>query len=308
MTPGLSERSGGPRADRIDRPRRAAPRRPPGLWHRLLRNRLALTGGSIVAGFAGIAVLAPALAPHNPLAQHLDARLVPGLWTGNAAYPLGTDELGRDVLSRILYGTRVSLLIGVVAIALMNVAGISIGMSTGYFGGWLDAVLMRVMDVLLSFPYIILAIAIMAVLGQGVLNAVIAIGIVNTPTMARIMRGVALMLKERQFVEAARALGAGPARILRLYVLPNALPHVIVFSALSLGETILYIAALGFLGLGVSPPTPEWGAMISTGKDVLILGRWWPSAFPGVTIMLVTLGFVMLGDGLRDVLDPRMRA
>jgi len=287
--------------------RGAGPRRPPSFGRRLFRNRLALSGSVIVGGFLVMAVLAPVLAPHNPLAQNLDARLSPGVWAGGAAYPLGTDELGRDVLSRIIYGARVSLLIGVVAILLMNLLGISVGITTGYFGGWLDAVLMRVVDVLLSFPYIILAIVIMAVLGQGVLNAVIAIGIVNTPTMARIMRSVTLAVKERQFVEAARALGAGWLRILRRHLLPNAIPQIIVYSALSLGETILYIAALGFLGLGISPPTPEWGAMISTGKDVLVLGRWWPSAFPGAAIMLATLGFVLLGDGLRDVLDPRLR-
>ncbi|HYM71249.1 MAG TPA: ABC transporter permease [bacterium] len=284
-----------------------ARRRRPGFWSRLLRNRLALSGAVIIAGLLLVAALAPVLAPHGPLAQNLDARLVPGVWAGNIAYPLGTDELGRDILSRVMYGARVSLFVGVVAILLMNLLGVSVGVTTGYLGGWLDAVLMRVVDVLLAFPYIILAIAIMAVLGQGVLNAVIAIGIVNTPTMARVMRGIALTLKERQFVEAARALGAGPVRVLRRHVLPNAVPQIIVFSALSLGETILYIAALGFLGLGISPPTPEWGAMVSTGKDVLVLGRWWPSAFPGAMIMLATLGFVLLGDGLRDVLDPRMR-
>jgi ABC-type dipeptide/oligopeptide/nickel transport system permease subunit len=276
-------------------------------WRRLFRNRLAACGAVIIGGFLVLAAFAPLLAPHGPLVQDLNARLRPGVWAGDVAHPLGTDELGRDLLSRIIYGTRVSLLVGAVAILLMNVLGITLGLTTGYFGGWSDAVLMRVVDVLLSFPYIVLAIAIMAVLGQGVLNAVIAIGIVNTPTMARVMRSVALVTKERQFVEAARGLGAGPARVLRLHLLPNAVPQIVVYSALSLGETILYIAALGFLGLGISPPTPEWGAMVSTGKDVLVLGSWWPSAFPGLAIMLATLGFVLLGDGLRDVLDPRMR-
>jgi peptide/nickel transport system permease protein len=147
----------------------------------------------------------------------------------------------------------------------------------------------------------------MAVLGQGVVNAVIAISVVYTPTLARIVRSVALQLRERQFVEAARALGGGAPRVLGRHVLPNAAPQVIVFSALCLGETILYIAALGFLGLGIAPPTPEWGAMIATGKDHLILGQWWPSTFPGLSIMLAALGFVLLGDGLRDTLDPRLR-
>ena len=266
-----------------------------------------MTGAMVVSAFLLMGLLAPLLAPHDPLRQNLERRMVPGLWVGNSTYPLGTDELGRDIFSRIVYGARVSLLIGVVAILFMNALGVSVGLTSGHFGGHFDAIAMRVVDVLLSFPYIILAIGIMAVLGQGALNAVLAIAIVFTPTMARIVRGVALSLKSREYVDAARALGAGSPRILLAHLLPNAMPQIVVFSALSLGETILYIAALGFLGLGVSPPTPEWGAMISSGKDMLILGIWWPSAFPGLAIMLATLGFVLLGDGLRDVLDPRLR-
>lgn len=266
-----------------------------------------MVGALIVGGFLLLGLLAPLLVPHDPLQQHLDQRMVPGLWSGNAIYPMGTDELGRDILSRTLYGARVSLIIGVIGILVMNALGVSVGLTSGYFGGRFDAVVMRVVDVFLSFPYIILAIGIMAVLGQGVLNAVLAIGIVLTPTMARIVRGVALSLKTREHVSAARALGAGAGRILLTHLLPNTMPQIVVFSALSLGETILYIAALGFLGLGVSPPTAEWGAMISSGKDMLVLGVWWPSAFPGLAIMLATLGFVLLGDGLRDILDPRLR-
>jgi len=285
----------------------SAPRVAP-LWRRLRRSRLATTGGVIVVTFLLMGVLAPVLVPHDPLQQNLERRMVPGLWAGNHTYPMGTDELGRDILSRIIYGARVSLVIGVIAILLMNAVGVSVGLTSGHFGGRFDAVVMRVVDVLLSFPYIILAIGIMAVLGQGVVNAMLAIGIVFTPTMARIVRGVALTLKTREYVAAARALGAGSGRILSVHLLSNAMPQIVVFSALSLGETILYIAALGFLGLGVSPPTPEWGAMISSGKDMLVLGVWWPSAFPGMAIMLATLGFVLLGDGLRDALDPRMRA
>lgn len=267
-----------------------------------------MAGATIIGAFLLMGLLAPLIAPHDPLEQHLERRMAPGLWVGNPTHPMGTDELGRDILSRIVHGARVSLVIGVVAILLMNALGVSVGLTSGYFGGRIDAVAMRVVDVLLSFPYIILAIGIMAVLGQGVLNAVLAISIVFTPTMARIVRGVALSLKTREYVHAAQALGARSGRILGRHLLPNVMPHVVVFSALSLGETILYIAALGFLGLGVSPPTPEWGAMISSGKDMLILGIWWPSTFPGLAIMLATLGFVLLGDGLRDVLDPRLRS
>jgi ABC-type dipeptide/oligopeptide/nickel transport system permease subunit len=274
---------------------------------RLGRSRLTVVGGAVIGVFLLMGALAPLLVPHDPLQQNLDRRMAPGLWMGNWSYPMGTDELGRDILSRTVYAARVSLVIGVIAILLMNALGVAVGLASGYLGGLFDAIAMRVVDVLLSFPYIILAIGIMAVLGQGVLNAVFAIGIVFTPTMARIVRGVALSLKPREHVSAARALGAGAGRILFTHLLPNTVPQIIVFSALSLGETILYIAALGFLGLGVSPPTPEWGAMISSGKDMLVLGVWWPSAFPGLAIMLATLGFVLLGDGLRDVLDPRLR-
>jgi len=252
-------------------------------------------------------LLAPLLMLHDPLQQNLERRMVPGVWAGNRTYLMGTDELGRDIFSRIVYGARISLVIGVIAILLMNGLGVSVGLTSGHFGGRFDAIVMRVVDVLLSFPYIILAIGIMAVLGQGVVNAMLAIGIVFTPTMARIVRGVALSLKPREYIAAARALGGGSGRILLIHLLPNVMPQIVVFSALSLGETILYIAALGFLGLGVSPPTPEWGAMISSGKDMLVLGIWWPSTFPGLAIMLATLGFVLLGDGLRDVLDPRLR-
>jgi peptide/nickel transport system permease protein len=271
------------------------------------RSRLAQTGTVIIGGFLLLGVFAPLLAPHDPLQQTLDHRMAPGLWAGNHAYPLGTDELGRDILSRIIYGTRVSLIVGVIAILLMNVLGVSAGLIAGYFGGRLDLAVMRVIDVLMSFPYIILAIAIMAVLGQGAINAVLAIGIVFAPTMARIVRGVTLTLRTREYVEAARASGAGSVWVVRSHLLPNVMPQIVVFSALTLGQTILAIAALGFLGLGIAPPTPEWGAMISSGKDLLTLGIWWPSTFPGLAIMLATIGFVVLGDGLRDILDPRTR-
>jgi peptide/nickel transport system permease protein len=275
-------------------------------WRRIRRNRLVLAGGMIVGTLLLGAVLAPVLASHDPLAQHLDARLKPGLWAGNWGYPLGTDELGRDVLSRVLYGARISLSVAFVVITLTNVIGGSMGVMAAYCGGVVDMLLMRVTDVLLAFPYIILAIALMAVLGQGVVNAIIAIALVNTPTVGRLLRSVTLTVKSYQFVEAAHVLGARHMRVLRKHVIPNLLPHLVVFSSLSLGETILYIAALGFLGLGISPPTPEWGAMVSQGKDLLVTGQWWPSAFPGAAIVLATLGFVLLGDGLRDALDPRM--
>lgn len=278
------------------------------LLNRARRNPLLISGGAIVLFFLVIGLLAPVVADHDPLEQNLGMRMAPGFWAGNAGHPLGTDELGRDILSRLVHGTRISLLMGLVCVGIVLVIGGTLGMLCGYFGGVIDAIIMRLVDILLSFPYILLAIAIMAVFGQGVVNAVIAVAIVLTPSAARVTRSVTLSLKSLQFVEAAKSYGASAGRIMIRHLLPNLVPHLIVYGALSMGETILSIAALGFLGLGVQPPTPEWGAMINTGKDMLILGKWWISAFPGVAITLAVTGFALLGDGLRDLLDPRMRS
>lgn len=278
------------------------------LLNRARRNPLLISGGAIVLFFLVIGLLAPVVADHDPLQQNLDMRMAPGFWAGNASHPLGTDELGRDILSRLVHGTRISLLMGLVCVGIVLVMGGSLGMLCGYFGGAIDAIVMRLVDILLSFPYILLAIAIMAVFGQGLVNAVVAVAIVLTPSAARVTRSVTLSLKSLQFVEAAKSYGASARRIMMRHLLPNLVPHLIVYGALSMGETILSIAALGFLGLGVQPPTPEWGAMINTGKDMLILGKWWISAFPGIAITLAVTGFALLGDGLRDFLDPRMRS
>lgn len=278
------------------------------IWNRVRRNPLLISGGAIILFFFALGLLAPIIVKHDPLEQNLSMRMSPGFWEGNTDHPLGTDELGRDVLSRIVYGTRMSLMMGFVCVAIVLVAGGSIGLLCGYYGGKLDTVVMRFIDILLSFPYILLAIAIMAVFGQGIVNAVVAVAIVLTPSAARVARSVTLSLKSLQFVEAARSYGTPARRIIMKHMVPNLLPHLIVYGALSMGETILSIAALGFLGLGVQPPTPEWGAMINTGKDMLILGKWWLSAFPGAAITLAVTGFALLGDGLRDLLDPRMRS
>lgn len=278
------------------------------LWYRVRGNPLLLSGAAVILFFFVIGLCAPVIVQHDPLEQNLSMRMAPGFWAGNSAHPLGTDELGRDVLSRVVYGTRISLLMGFVCVAMVLVVGGGIGALCGYYGGAFDALVMRLIDIMLSFPYILLAIAIMAVFGQGIANAVVAVAIVLTPSAARVTRSVALSIKSLQFVEAAKSCGASTRRIVVRHMVPNLLPHVIVYGALSMGETILSIAALGFLGLGVQPPTPEWGAMINTGKDMLILGKWWLSAFPGIAITLAVTGFALLGDGLRDLLDPRMRA
>jgi peptide/nickel transport system permease protein len=278
------------------------------IWNSIRRNSLLMSGGAIILLFLLVGLFAPVIAPHDPLEQNLRQRMAPGFWAGNYEYLLGTDELGRDILSRIIYGTRTSLLMGFACVLIVLVIGGGVGMICGYYGGSLDAIVMRLVDILLSFPYILLAIAIMAVFGQGITNAVIAVAIVFTPSAARITRSVSLSLRTLPFVEAARCYGASTNRIMFKHLVPNLIPHLIVYGALSMGETILSIAALGFLGLGVEPPIPEWGAMISTGKDMLILGKWWLSAFPGLAITLVVTGFALLGDGLRDLLDPRMRS
>lgn len=278
------------------------------VWNRIRKNSLLVSGATIIIFFLLIGLLAPIIAPYDPLEQNLKQRMVSGFWARNYKYLLGTDELGRDILSRIIHGTRTSLLMGFICVLLVLLVGGSIGMICGYFGGAVDAIIMRLVDIMLSFPYILLAIAIMAVFGQGITNAIIAVAIVFTPAAARITRSVALTLRGLPFVESAKSYGASTGRIILKHLVPNLIPHLIVYGALSMGETILSIAALGFLGLGVEPPIPEWGAMISTGKDMLILGKWWLSAFPGLAITLVVTGFALFGDGLRDLLDPRMRS
>lgn len=272
----------------------------------LVGHKLALLGVIIIGFFFLAAIFAPLIAPHDPIEQDLGNRLKPGFWVGNFEIPMGTDQLGRCILSRIIYGTRISLLVGFIATGIMVFFGVLLGLITGYIEGAFDTVFMRFVDILLAFPHIILAIAIMAVLGLGIVNAMLTLGIVFTPQMIRLVRGCVLSIKGKEYVEAQKALGSPPWRILLFHVLPNISSSIIVFSALSLSRTILYIASLGFLGLGAQPPTPEWGAMISEGKDFLVLGKWWTSTFPGVSIALVTLGFVFLGHGIRDILDPRL--
>lgn len=268
------------------------------------RNRLAVAGVIVLALFVLAALLAPLIAPADPYTQELAAR-----FTGpSAAHLLGQDELGRDVLSRIIHGARISLSAGLAAVALATVAGTLIGLLAGYLGRWADSLLMRLMDILLAFPSILLAIVVVTVLGQGLGNAMLAIGIVNVPQMARVVRSAVIGVRQREYVEAARAVGASRRRIVFLTILPNCVAPLIVQATLTLAVAILDVAALSFLGLGAQPPTPEWGAMITdafrSGFGVFTTGQH-AILFPGLAIALTVLSVNFIGDGLRDALDPR---
>ena len=272
------------------------------LWARLRRNRAALIGGIIVLLFVAIAALAPLIAPHPPNEGDLAQRLMPP----GHEHLLGTDPLGRDLLSRVIYGARISLEIQVVSVLFALLVGTLIGMTSGYYGGKLDHVIMRLMDVLLAFPGIFLAISIIAVLGPGLLNLMLAAGIYSIPQFARIVRGSVLTLKEKEFIEAARAVGESDASILFRYLLPNSLAPIIIQTTLRMATVLLTASGLSFLGLGVQPPTAEWGAMLSNARAYLITAPH-VAMVPGLAIMLVVMGFNLFGDGLRDSLDPRLR-
>jgi peptide/nickel transport system permease protein len=271
-------------------------------WQRFRRNRLALAGLVVVALLVVAAVGAPWLAPADPAKQSLiEKRARPG-----NKFLLGADEFGRDILSRVLFGSRVALLVGLLSVAIALGLGLVLGCLAGFAGGWIDALIMRGVEVLLAFPYLLLAIAVVSALGPGVLNTTIAVGIWGTPTVTRVVRGAVLAARESEYVSAARALGASAGEVLRRHVLRNILPTVVVYSTLFLANAILVEAALSFLGLGVQPPTPSWGLMVSSGRDFLLVAPH-IATIPGLAIMLAVLGFNLLGDGLRDALDPRLR-
>ena len=271
-------------------------------WARFRRNRLALAGLVVVVLLAVAAAGAPWLAPYDPTKQSLvEKRARPG-----EKFLLGADEFGRDILSRVIYGSRVALLVGLLSVAIALGAGLALGCLAGFAGGWLDVVIMRGVEVLLAFPYLLLAIAVVSALGPGVLNTTIAVGIWGTPTVIRLVRGAVLTARESEYVNAARALGATAGRVLTRHVLRNILPTVIVYSTLFMANAILVEAALSFLGLGVPPPTPSWGLMVSSGRDFLLVAPH-IATIPGLAIMVAVLGFNLLGDGLRDALDPRLR-
>jgi len=279
-----------------------APQRRNALFWRLLRSKVAVLGALIVLLLIVTAGLAQTIAPFDPVKQNFRIQLQPP----SAIHPLGTDEFGRDILSRVLYGSRWALAVGILANTIALVTGVVLGIVGGFYGGRVDAVIGWLTDVMLAFPYLLLAMIVVAVLGPGLINAMIAIGIVYVPKYIRVVRGTVLSLKEKEFVEAARAIGAPSFEIMVRHILPNCLAPIIVISTLAIGWAIVETAGLSFLGLGAQPPTPEWGAMLASGRTYM-LSAWWIATFPGLSILLVVIGFNLLGDGLRDVLDPYLR-
>jgi len=275
---------------------------------KLFKNKTGLAGLIIITLFSAAAVFAPVISPHDPIENALYDQLKPPVWEegGAAKNLLGTDDLGRDILSRLIYGARVSLTLGVVSVGLALTLGTLLGALAGYYRGWLDNLIMRFMDIILAFPHILLAIVIVAYLGPGLRNAMMAIGIINIPRFARIVRASVMDEFGKDYVTAARAVGAKDGRVIFNAILPNCLAPMIVQASLGFGAAILDAAGLSFLGLGAQPPIPEWGAMIAEGR-AMILRAWWVMTFPGIAILLGVLGFNLLGDGLRDALDPRLR-
>ena len=269
---------------------------------RLGRNRAAVAGLIVIAALVIAAIFGPLLAPYDPYRVTLGGRLQPP----GGAHLLGTDELGRDILSRLLYGARVTLWVGIVTVALAGTIGVIGGVAAGYLGGYWDALIMRLVDVFLAFPVIILAIAIVAVRGPGLTNVLIALALVYWTSYARVARSVVLTLREEEYTWAARTLGAGPIRIMLRHLLPNAVGPLIVLASLGMGNAILAEAALSFLGLGIQPPEASWGSMLNFGMQFLRDASFL-STTPGLAIFVTVLGFNLLGDGLRDALDPRLR-
>ncbi|MGQ0568662.1 MAG: nickel transporter permease [Armatimonadota bacterium] len=272
------------------------------VWRQFRRNRAAVVGGCVVIVLALMALFAHALAPYDPILVLPDQRLQPP----SGAHPFGTDELGRDVLSRAIFGARISMTVGLISVTVALVIGVTLGLVSGYLGGWADNVIMRVIDVLLAFPGILLAIVIAGALGPGLRNVMIAVGIFSMPSYARVVRASTLSVKEQDYIEALRALGASDPRIVFRHILTNVFAPIIVLATLGIATAILSAAGLSFVGLGAQPPTPEWGAMLSQARPYL-RNEWWMATFPGLAIMITVLAVNLLGDGLRDALDPRLR-
>lgn len=276
-------------------------------WRRLRKNKLAVAGGLVTLALFFVAIFAPYIAPHDPTKGNLLARMKPPAWIegGSWSYPLGTDQMGRDLLSRIIYGSRVSLALGVIVVTLSVTLGTALGVISGYYGGWVDAVIQRIVDILLAFPYLVLAVALMGVFGPGLINLVLALVYKEWVVTCRLVRGEVLSAKEKDYVEAARASGASSLHIMFKEILPNVVSPVIVMATLRVAWVILMEASLSFLGLGVQPPTPAWGSIIASGREY-IFEAWWISTFPGIAILLTVLGINLLGQGIRDALDPRV--
>ena len=277
-------------------------------WRKLARNPAALAGALILLIVLSAAVAAPYVAPHDPARQSLLRRFTPPLWVqgGNASYPLGTDQVGRDILSRIIYGARISLVVGISAVMVSLAVGVSLGLLSGFLRGRVDAVIMTVVDVTLSFPQLLLALAFVAALGPSLLTIIVVLGLTGWERYTRVVRAEVLALREKDFVEAARAIGASPLRMVLRHLLPNTFSSIIVMSTLQVAQAILQEAALSFLGVGTGSAHPTWGQMIALGRDFVSVA-WWLATFPGLAILLTVLAINLVGDRLRDALDPRVR-
>jgi dipeptide transport system permease protein len=277
-------------------------------WRYYRENRGAVIGLVIMAVVVFVAVFADLIAPHSPYQQYRDAFLTPPVWQegGSSEFILGTDAVGRDILSRLIYGARYSLFIGAVVVTIALIGGIVLGLIAGFSRGFVDTAIMRVMDVILAFPSLLLALVLVALLGPGLFNAMIAIAIVLQPHYVRLTRAAVLAERNKDYVAAARVAGARPARLMFVTILPNCMAPLIVQSSLSFSNAILDAAALGFLGMGAQPPTPEWGTMLAESRE-FILSAWWVVTFPGLAILLTVLAINLIGDGLRDALDPKMK-
>ncbi len=275
----------------------------------LAHNRAGLLGliGVMLVVIAAFA--APLLAPHDPLDQDLQLRLQPPAWIdgGNWSYPLGTDQLGRDILSRVIYGSRVSLVVGFTSVLFAGLIGTLAGLVAGYQGGWLDDVISRLIDIQLAIPYLLLAITLVMILGSSLRNLILVLVVYGWTVYARLVRGQTYSVREREFVTSAKTVGAPTSRIMARHILPNVLTPVIVLSTVEIANMIIFEAGLSFLGLGIQPPTPSWGGMLADGRDYIPAGIWWPATFPGLAISMTVLSINLVGDWLRDLLDPRLQ-
>ncbi len=270
-------------------------------WKRLKTNRLAVAGGIIVVALFVVAIFAPVISPYNP--DSIDSRHI--LDSPGISHPFGTDDLGRDVLSRMIYGSRISLAVGFVAVGISTLIGMVLGAISGYYGGWLDRIVMRFIDIMLSIPTFFLILAVIAFIGPSIWNIMIIIGLTSWMGVARLVRAEFLSLKEREFVLAARAIGAGDFRIIFRHIMINSMAPVLISAILGVAGAVLVESALSFLGLGVQPPTPSWGNILTLGKDNIEIA-WWLSVFPGLAILVTVLGYNLLGEGIRDSIDPRL--
>ncbi len=297
-----------PTLDSVDNQRRRGQR---WLW-RLRKSPTGMLGAGIVLFVMAVVLFASVITPHDPEKIDLKQRLAPPIWAdgGTTEFVLGTDQLGRDVLSRIILGTRISLLVGIAGVALAMLTGVFLGVTSGFLGGWWDMLVSRALDTFLAIPFIILALAVIGVLGvkggNNMLRLILVLGLANWVIFTRVVRGEVLAVKERDYVEAARAIGQRSWRIMLGYILPNVMASIIVLGALQISTVIIAEASLSFLGLGVQPPTITWGIMLADGRDHLATS-WWLATFPGLAITVTVLGFILWGDWLRDVLDPRLR-